>query len=141
VELILFPSGGSYVILVNGILNINTKIIVPNGSFLLFSAANDINVSASVGDTSHVTAANLAGYYSTDKSFNVQGKDSTGGGVNCATNNEDLRLNVAGSIVVNAVTTNGGGFYYKRDMCADDKLCPVFTITERPDFVLNSPTF
>jgi hypothetical protein len=109
---------------------------------VLFSASDDINVSPTVGDTSHITASNLEGYYSTDKSFTAKGKDSTGGGANCSTsNNEDLRLNVAGSIVVNAVTSNNGGFYYQRDMCANDKKCPVFTITERPDFILNSPTF
>jgi len=135
-----FPSGGKYVILVNGKITINTKIFVPNGSFVLFSASDDINISPTVGDISHTTASNLEGYYSTDKSFNVQGKDATGAGANCATSDEDLRLNVAGAIVVNADTTNGGGFYYQRDMCADDKLCPVFTITERPDFILNSPT-
>jgi hypothetical protein len=136
-----FPSGGKYIILVNGILAINTKVFVPNGSFVLFSAANDINVNQTVGDTSHVTTSNLEGYYSTDKSFNVQSKDASGQGANCGTNNEDLRLNVAGAIVVNADTSNNGGFYYQRDMCANDLKCPVFTITERPDFILNSPTF
>jgi hypothetical protein len=136
-----FPSGGKYTILVDGILTIKTKVLVPNGSFVLFSASDDINVASTVGDIYSSTTPNLEGYYSTDKSFNVQGKDPTGSGANCATNDEDLRLNVAGSIVVNAVTTNGGGFYYQRDMCASNLKCPVFTITERPDFVLNVPTF
>ncbi|HUD04689.1 MAG TPA: SdrD B-like domain-containing protein [Patescibacteria group bacterium] len=135
-----FPAG-KYVILVNGKLTINTKIFVPNGSFVLFSASDDINVASSVGDVANSTASNLEGYYSTDKSFNVQSKDASGGGANCAANDEDLRLNVAGSIVVNATTNNNGGFYYQRDLCADDKKCPVFTITERPDFILNAPTF
>ena len=136
-----FPSGGQYVILVNGILNINTKILVPNGSFVLFSSSNDIDISPTVGDISSSTVSNLEGYYSTDKSFNAQGKDASGGAANCTTNDNDLRLNVAGSIIVNAVTSNNGGFYYQRDMCADDLKYPVFTITERPDFILNSPTF
>jgi hypothetical protein len=138
-----FPSGGSYVILVNGDLNINTNIHVPNGSFVLFSASGDINVAATVGDTYNIATSNLEGYYSTDKSFNILGKNISGNGANCATtNNEDLRLNVAGSIIINASTINGGSFNYsQRDMCAYDKQCPVFTISERPDFILNSPTF
>jgi hypothetical protein len=137
-----FPIG-QYVILVNGKININTKIVVPVGSFVLFSASGDINVAATVGDTYNIATSNLEGYYSTDKSFNILGKNSSGNGANCATtNNEDLRLNVAGSIIVNASTINGGSFNYsQRDMCAYDKQCPVFTISERPDFILNSPTF
>jgi hypothetical protein len=136
-----FPSGGNYVILVNGALNVNTKIKVLSGSFVLFSTSGDINVDSTVGDNADTTASNLEGYYSTDKNFNVLGKGANGAAVDCATGTKDLRLNVAGSIVVNADTSNNGGFYYNRDMCADDLRCPVFTITERPDFWLNAPTF
>jgi hypothetical protein len=136
-----FPVGGQYVILVNGILNINTKIIVPNGSFVLFSTANDINVASGVGDSYNSTASDLDGYYSTDKSFNVLGQGTNGSAADCGTTTGDLRLNVTGSIVVNSVTTNGGGFYYNRDLCSNDQFCPVFTITERPDFLLNAPSF
>ena len=143
-----FPSGRNYTILVNGILTINTKVVVPNGSFVLFSSSDNINIANTVGETIP-TICNLAthagcsieGYYSTDKSFSVLGKGANGAAVDCSTGTEDLQLNVAGSIVVNADTSNNRGFYYNRDMCADDLRCPVFTITERPDFWLNAPTF
>jgi len=149
-----FPTGGSYVILVNGVLNINTKIIVPNGSFVLFSAADNINVASTVGETTFSTACtpatttngvssgcDLEGFYSTDKSFTALGQGTNGNASDCS-GTADLRLNVAGAIVVNAVTTNNGGFYYKnRDLCSNDQFCPVFTITERPDFVLSTPPF
>ncbi len=135
-----FPAGGDYVILVNGMLTINTKVHVPSGTFLLFSTSGDINVTPTVGDTAYIMAPNLEGYYSTDKSFNVLGKDPNGQGANCATNDQDLRLNMAGSVVVNADTANNGGFYYYRDLCLNDKFCPVFTLSERPDFLLNAPS-
>lgn len=144
-----FPNG-KYTILVNGNLNINTKVIVPQGSFVLFSVAKNINVAKTVGEAIPTTCSlatgagcDLEGYYSTDQSFNVLSKDIAGKGANCADPSDpDLQLNVAGAIVVNASTTNGGSFNYNsRDMCAYDTQWPVFTITERPDFVLNFPTF
>jgi hypothetical protein len=138
----IFPSG-KYTILVNGKININTKIKVLNGSFVLFSASDDINVAPTIGENYSSTTSDLEGYYSTDKSFTLLGKgDPYGTVVDCSTGATDLRLNAAGSIVVNAVTSNNGGFYYQnRDICAYDTQCPVFTITERPDFILNSPTY
>jgi hypothetical protein len=143
-----FPSG-QYVILVNGDLNINTKIIVPKGSFVLFSVSGNINVANTVGEAtpticnlSDDSGCDLEGYYSTDNSFNALSNDANGAGGNCATpTNPDFQLNVAGAIVVNA-TENGGSLNYTtRDMCLYDKQWPAFTITERPDFILNAPAF
>jgi hypothetical protein len=144
----IFPDG-QYVILVSGNLNINTKIIVPHGSFVLFSVAKDINVSKTIGeavptvcDLATDVGCDLEGYYSTDHSFNVLSKDNAGQGANCGSFDPDLQLNVAGAIVANASTANGGSFNYNtRDMCNYDTQWPVFTITERPDFILNFPTY
>jgi hypothetical protein len=145
-----FPVGGSYVILVNGILNINTNVLVPkpdangaNGSFALFSASDDINVGGNVGtNVISSTIPNIEGDYSTDKSFTVLGSGANGGPADCTKSTGDLRLNVNGAIVVNAVTTNNGGFYYdNRDLCNNNQYCPVFTISERPDFILSTPPF
>ncbi len=140
-----FPDG-QYVILVKGKININTQIHVSPGSFVLFSSSDNINVAATVGEnTASSLASDLEGYYSTDNSFNVLSNDRDGQSANCAATpapSPDLRLNVQGSIVVNASTINGGSFNYAtRDMCALDKQCPVFTITERPDFILNAPSY
>ena len=139
-----FPGNTSspknFIFLVNGDLNINTDIHVPVGDTAFFSATGNINVGANVGNvditqtcnaTTHA-GCNIEGYFSTDKSFIVLGNNA------CPVS--DLRLNVAGSIVVNAVNA-GGIFDNRRDLCAGNLQCPAFSITERPDFVLYSPEF
>nr|MBI5455696.1 hypothetical protein [Candidatus Levybacteria bacterium] len=134
-----FPANKDFVILVNGDLNINTEVHVPIGSSALFTASGNINVANSVGEaTITSTRANVEGYYSADRSFYAKSLDANGGGANCPTS--DKRLNVAGSIVVNAAL-NGGSLSNQRDLCQGDLNCPVFSVTERPDFVLNSPAF
>ena len=45
-----FPGGGNYIILVNGNLNIDTKITVPTTSTVLFSVSGNITVGSNVGD-------------------------------------------------------------------------------------------
>lgn len=126
-----FPSNQNYVILVKGKLFIKTQIHVPVGSTAFFTASDDIHVDKSVGEAD-ITSTNpdVEGYYSTDKSFFVDGNNS------CPT--VDLRLNMAGAVVVNAAL-GGGSFTYTRDLCGGNLSCPVFYISERPDFVLNSP--
>lgn len=127
------PSGQNYVILVNGDLNIDSSIHVPVGSTLLISASGNINVASTVGSAYNSTASDLEGYFSADKSFIILGTN------NCSVG-PDLRLNVAGGITVNAAL-GGGTFQNNRDLCANDIYCPVFTIQQRPDFLLNAPTF
>ena len=128
-----FPAGKDFVILVNGDLNIQTEVHVPIGSSALFTASGNINVASSVGEAvTSSTRANVEGYNSADKSFYVQGI------ISCTT--ADRRLNVAGSIAVNAALT-GGSFVNQRDLCAGNLQCPASTVTERPDFVLNAPDF
>lgn len=121
------------VILVNGDLNINTEFHVPVGSTALFSVSGNINVASTVGELVATSLrSNVEGYYSTDRNFNVLGTNS------CPT--ADRRLNVAGSVVINAALT-GGSLNYDRDLCANNLQCPIFMVLERPDFVLNAPDF
>lgn len=128
-----FPANRNFVILVNGNLNIRTEVHVPVGSTAFFTTSGDINVASNVGEAVITsTRSNVEGYFSTDRSFYAQGLNA------CPT--VDRRLNVAGSIVVNASLT-GGSFVNQRDLCAGDLQCPVFMVIERPDFVLNSPEF
>lgn len=133
------------VVLVNGNLTVSEDLLVNNGSTLFFTVAKDITVSSNVGVSANTvctvpttadgtsTGCNLEGYYSADGSFVLQGSNT------CPT--PDSRLNVAGAIVVNAAlsTTTPGSLINNRDLCAGDAQCPVFSITERPDFILNSP--
>jgi hypothetical protein len=123
--------GKNVVILVKGDLWISGKITVPTDSTLLFSVSGNIHVDSSVGEVSTLSTPDIQGWYSADGSFIVENK---GTGI------KDLRLNVAGSIVVNA-GLSGGTFQNKRDLYEDDILCPTVSIQERPDFVLNAPGF
>jgi hypothetical protein len=128
-----FPPNGQYVILVNGDLVINTQIHVPNGGSVLITASGSITVDKTVGESSPTSSTwDLEGYYSADKNFIVDGFKA------CPI--VDKRLNVAGAIVANA-SLQSFSFSYNRDLCAADLQCPVFSITERPDFILNSTEF
>ncbi len=120
-----FPANKNYVILVNGNLTINSQIHVPNGSTVTFIVSGDIIVDPTVGETITTSASpDIEGFYSTDKNF------ITGSG--------SRRLNIAGSVVVNAGLT-GGTFQLQRDLAAGNANCPAFSIQERPDFILNAP--
>ena len=110
---------------VNGI-----SITVPKTSSLTFIVSGDIHVDKGVGTVWNSAATQVEGFYSTDKSFIIDG------GNVCPS--ADLRLNMAGSVIVNAGGT-GGRFINNRTLCANNAFCPVFTISERPDFILNAP--
>lgn len=128
------PANKDYVFLINGNLTINNEIHVPTTSTALFSTSKDITVAASVGtSTITSTAPNLEGWFSAGANFNIRGTST------CPA--PDLRLNVAGAIVVNAELKGGSFNNTERDLCIGNLSCPVFYITERPDFTLNSPTF
>lgn len=134
-----FPANKDFVILVNGDLNISTEIHVPIGSSALFSITGNINVANNVGEAVVTsTRANVEGYYSADRNFYAKSLDANGNGANCPTS--DRRLNIAGSVVVNA-KLQGGSFVNQRDLCAGDLQCPASTVIERPDFILNAPDF
>ena len=127
-----FLASSNYVILVNGNLYIRGKILVPNGSTATFIVSGNIYVDQTVGEAViSSTTPDIEGFYSTDKSFIIQGTNDCMVGA-------DLRLNVAGTIVVNAGLT-GGSFQNLRDLCGGNLSCPVFSISERPDFILNAP--
>ena len=127
-------------------LNITGKVLVAVGSTLFVTVSGDINVDKTVGEalgTTYCTApqganalsmgCDLEGYFSTDNNFNLKGNPV--GSCPAA----DLRFNLGGAVVVGALGTGGTFSYATRDMCADGATNPVFSITDRADFVLNSP--
>jgi hypothetical protein len=118
---------GNFIILVNGNLNINSNIIVPPGSTVIFSASGNIMVAASVTE--------IDGFYSADGNFTV------GSASNCTVGTADLsKLNVGGTVVANAAR-NGSTFINNRTFCnSGNLLYPSVTFTERPDFILNYPS-
>ncbi len=135
-----FPDSNDYVILVSGNLDIQTRIrfSANHNSTALFSAAGDIMVGGSVGETSATSSTpTIEGYFAAGRNFIVNNTLGNSLPSNCPT--KDSRLNIEGAIVAN---TNGlgGSFQLLRDMCEDD-LCPTVSIKTRPDFVLNAPLF
>lgn len=129
-----FPPNKDFVFLINGNLTINTEISVPKTSTALFTTLKDITVASNIGTNDKAsTAPNLEGWFSAGANFNIRGTST------CPT--PDLRLNVAGAIVVNAELKGGSFNNTERDLCAGNLSCPVFYIEERPDFTLNAPTF
>ena len=128
-----FPPG-NYVFIIKGDLNINEKIIVPNGSTAIFSAYK-ITVNRTVGESEFCPAgdppSDIEGWYSADGDFIADGTN------NCATAT-DLRLNIAGSVVTGAAGT--GLLINNRDLCAGNINSPSLYIKARPDFILNAPS-
>lgn len=126
-----FATGQNYVILVSGNLTLNGTISIPVGSTVLFSTGGSITVNPIVGaPTSTTTTSDLDGWYVAGTSFILP----TAG--NCT----DLRLNIAGSMVVNALGT-GGTFQNNRDLCGSDTADPTVSFIQRLDMILNAPQF
>lgn len=140
-----FPSGsfkGKILILVSGSLDIglsdnpsaNKKITVPKGASLTFIVKGDIIVDANIGEDEnkyYETGTRIEGFFSTDKSFIVNS-------INSCTGTADKRLNMGGTIIVNAARA-GGAFMNNRSLCSNNFQHPSFTIKARPDFIITAP--
>ncbi|MDO8658464.1 MAG: hypothetical protein Q7K55_06990 [Candidatus Levybacteria bacterium] len=157
------PTNGNYLFLIDGDLTINGDIKIKVGSTATFSVSGNIIVDKNVGaplancnetDQSRCICdvtredqryCNIEGFYSTDNSFIINNKaaDSPNSGNVCGSvggAQKDLRLNIAGSIVVNAgLNQTPGTLKNNRDLCNGNAICPAFAIIERPDFILNAP--
>ncbi len=123
-----FPANQHYVFIIDGNLTIKGNILTPVGSTVVFSVSGNIIVPPAVGSAPTATTTNLAGIFSTDKSFIMQSTNS------CA----DLRLNLAGVLIVNAAQT-GGALQNNRDLCGNNIENPSLQIVQRLDFVVNLP--
>lgn len=126
-----FPLG-NFIILINGTLTVRGEIQVPVGSTAIFSAKEDIIINENLGETASSTASTIEGVYSADSDFIAEDLQ------NCSIG-ADLRLNVAGSVIVNAGRT-GGTFDNQRSLCASNAQYPTVSFIERPDFMLSYPS-
>lgn len=126
------PANQNYIIIVNGSLIIKGNVIVPNGSTVVFSTTGDTVVRPEVGGAANSTATTLEGIYSSNRSFFVERCLTAG----C----NDLRLNVAGAVIINA-NGSGGAIYNQRDLLANDANYPTLTFSPRLDFLFNLPDF
>ncbi len=135
------PADTHIVLLVNGDLTIKGDITTPIGSTLTISSSRDIIVDPTVGVASiNTTTSNLEGFFSADRTFWIKTAYTAGNHCNIDGSSKDLRVNIAGSVVVNAYHL-GGTFQNDRDLCLGDLTCPIDVITFRPDFILNAPAF
>ncbi len=123
-----FPANQHYVFIINGNLTIKGNIVTPVGSTVVFSVSGNIIVPPTVGSAPSSSTTNLAGIFSTDKSFIMQSTNT------CA----DLRLNIAGVLIVNAAQS-GGKLQNNRDLCGNNLDNPSLQIVQRLDFVVNLP--
>ena len=131
------PNIDKFTFFIPGKLEIGASITVQIGAVATFIVKGDINVDGNVGEAVNTSStSDIDGYYSTDGSFFINGTNDCTGGPSSA----NKRLNVSGAIVVNAAGASVGTLQVKRDMCAGD-VCPTFSITTRPDFVLYAPTY
>lgn len=123
-----FSDDKNYVILINGNLTIDGNLLVPNGSTVTFSVSGTISIAPTVGEVDTTSQdANIQGFYSTDRSFIVETSATNGETCQSDGTSIDKRLNITGSVVVNAAD-NGGTFSNQRDLCLSDLSCPVTTI-------------
>ncbi|MCL5969878.1 MAG: MSCRAMM family adhesin SdrC [Patescibacteria group bacterium] len=119
-----FAAAKNYVILVDGNLTINGNITVPIGSTATFIVNGQITVASGV--------TGIDGIFSADKDFVIQGVAS------CPTT-ADVALNVEGTIIANAEGLSYNVNDNARSLCGGNTTTPVYTLTERPDFLLNLP--
>ena len=127
-----FPANQNYIFLINGILTIRGNILINagSGSTALFSTTGNIVIATNVGVAPAVTTSALDGWYVAGQSFVV----------NTLANCNDLRLNITGSVIANALGT-GGTIQNDRDLCGNDPVDPTLSVTQRLDFILNAPQF
>ena len=126
-----FPAGKNYVFLINGDLTLNGNIIVPTTSTVTFAVSGNIFVNYTIGSAPQSNIPNLEGIFSTDKSFIIDANPA-----NCS----DIRLNIQGTIIVNAAQT-GGTLQNNRNLCRFNAVAPSLQITQRLDFLFNLPEF
>ncbi len=118
----IIPNPGnfkSYIFLVSGKLSINSRILVPSTTDVVFAVKGDINVDPSVGETDVTsTVPDIEGLYSTEGDFWIFSNSAAFGSV-CGIGGVSLdkRLNFLGAVVI------GGILHNQRDLCSSDP-CP-----------------
>lgn len=126
-------------LLVNGNININSEMLVPQGGVLFVVAKGNINIGSGVGTgTLSSTTAQLEGIYSAEGSIVLDGDG-------CSSGTPDLKLNVGGTLIANSLqpfSSSGDGVVdNRRSLCGDNITTPSFTVTPRYDFLLQLTDF
>lgn len=141
-------SSGNYVFLVNGNLTIKGNVLVANGATATFIASGDIKIDKDVRASSNSTlctpptGCQVEGFFSADRKFIVEGYGFYGCLTQGDATDDDRRLNISGAVVANAGLAMGtDAFENERNLCDDGASYPSLYIVERPDFILNAPSF
>lgn len=130
-----------FVILVDGDVYIQDRISINRGSTLIVSASGKIYVDQSVGGPPSSPSSHVEGFYSADSDFVICGRDGCDRQTSCLSDDEgDQRLNMEGSVVVNA-NYSSGALRNRRDLCDNNRDDPSLVIKERPDMILNAPAY
>jgi hypothetical protein len=126
------------VLLVDGEVTITQNVTVTPGATFTVIATGNIFVRDTVGAAPNAYAcpggsSELDGIFVTNGSFIVEG------GAACPEG--DRQLHMAGSVVTNADTVNGGNVTNNRTLCANNARYPAFTMQPRLDMLLNTPDY
>lgn len=140
-------NGRRVVLLVDGNVTLNAPISIPqNQGVFILAAKGNITVAKAVGvafNTDYVLATSnthsLDGYYTAQGSVILDGDTCPDG------TTADLRLNVGGALIANALkpfaTTGTGTIQNKRSICANSTAYPSLFIASRPDFITQLTDF
>ena len=140
-------NGRRVVLLVDGNVTLNAPISIPqNQGIFILAAKGNITVAKTVGvafNTDYVLATanthSLDGYYTAQGSVILDGDTCPDG------TTADLRLNVGGALIANALkpfaTTGTGTIQNKRSICANSTTYPSLFIASRPDFITQLTDF
>lgn len=139
-----FKPNAHVVILVNGATTIATTITVPQGqcagtkcNLFILASKGDIHIDKDLGTTENSATISLEGFISSEGSIILDNK----GGCPVA----DNRINIAGALIANAANpfsqTGSGSIQNNRSLCTGDDTYPTYTVTTRPDFMLQLTDF
>ncbi len=123
------PANANYIFAINGAVTFSGgSFLVPSGTIALFATTGDITVAPEIGETDPTSfAPDLMGVFVTDKSFIIS-RDQTKTVCTASGGSNDLKLNIVGSVTVNASYTSGT-FQNQRDLCSGDRTCPTYTLS------------
>lgn len=130
----------NYTFAIGGDLTFMTNVLSPTGYSAAFISGGNIHVDPGVGETDwNSIAPNLEGFFSADNSFYIDTNTTAGSQCLASGQPKDKKLNIQGSVIVNAGVT-GGSLINNREGCLQDYSCPVFTVNPNPVLLLHMPT-
>lgn len=127
----------NYTFVIGNTLTFTSNLMTQTGYSTTFSAAGDIHVAGSIGETNWQSLSpDLEGFFSTDSNFDIDSANPVG--QQCLANGQpnEKKLNILGSVITNAAG-KGGSIVNSREGCAQDLSCPTYTITSSPTMILH----